>query len=1256
MAEVARRSVAGGRSSTTAPPSIREGRSSVSSTSRREPVKSEEPEDDDDDDEEEEDDDEDEEDEEAPKRTLKAKWTLEEQSAVLNFYGLQTLFPQTWVEDSTDRALPSKVPSMIMPMEAVNIPLPAALEQAVDLSDPLGIKESIYGRGRRRRSMAPGASELGQLDNLLISSKKFDPKHFLREVHRSTSYRDFELGAERLQGAIDDRMEVIKNLVKTHFAKFVNAKSTIDSFYQEMRRQNLISSEDYGIAPFAKSIDALGTDAATLYAPMLERRRKAEKIRITLGVLEQWKFFFNLPSVLQDLVQKGKYDAAVRDYKKGRYLMQSSFEQSESPSSPVNLATSPTPREIRDKEKDSLLPQHHRKVFEKVWIEVENIVERLRQDLFRLLGDPWTPLDVQERNILHLIELDAETDPVWFYLESQYKWILTQLTDAYEAHVHKLNAFLQTTHPTEVTPWTEPDESDEEDVDPEAEYRKPKRFFTQMTGGRHGVTVRPSRPLSLPEFKKAIGTVKTRDYERVMAEDMDMQLWKATLRLVRVLCNTLVNCLPDFWKVCRMFSEGRLQKAQARVGELEMPPPARGKRRADTKKLEQCQLMIRNILELYSLLLSHAFFLTTPLSALPSSVRNHSPDLAQRPPHVRLDSMSLASPSTLVGSDTASPSSAVTTTDSTLISPASHSASTPSDVTSPQPQQPHSITTVSPISSTLTDSNASTSSPADANQPPLPTAGEVHFIGNAGGGAFPSIRGVPRPPILNVALATFLRCHPLTACYFVTRLMGEFAKCFGAVRDMRLSGANTVLAVLVDVVEKIRGRAVEGICEGVLEESKRFYQYEDWTFDSDPTSSLPATSSPKKPLQANAVSIDTTTHLKLVYRFHRHAIRSLQRIIFTPISLVNGNLPSTDGSTDASLAEIGKREQQNVRRGVERAREMLFGGLYGVLDGLEFLATRWKKGRDGGEGGDGLDSEDGVQNVTGVAVRAKLQAADVQVANGAGAAGGGSLGGWKRKRKVVDVRQVDTRTLLVISNLSYMRQIMVPKLVTLFEEKFNVRTAGDTKNLEDTSDHLDTLLFQNYIRRKCIKVHDILRNGILFSGLAWNDLPRPQEIRSYCYQILLALVMAHAEVSDVSRLLVRRVLCELLHYVAQDLLTSFRQVDQFSPGGMLQATLETEFLHQTLSSYETPESSTILALVYDTVERGTKQDGSVGSTTTPAMNDMLESVKAFLEEAKNATSVQFSCFREDGGGGGETEGPTEGEGGLETVGSSVVET
>lgn len=50
-------------------------------------------------------------------------------------------------------------------------------------------------------------------------------------------------------------------------------------------------------------------EANALYGPVLERRTKAAKIRVTLSILEQWKFFFNLASSLKEMVRKVIYQA-----------------------------------------------------------------------------------------------------------------------------------------------------------------------------------------------------------------------------------------------------------------------------------------------------------------------------------------------------------------------------------------------------------------------------------------------------------------------------------------------------------------------------------------------------------------------------------------------------------------------------------------------------------------------------------------------------------------------------------------------------------------------------------------------------------------------------------------------------------------------------------------------------------------------------------------------------------------------------------
>ncbi|KNC97690.1 uncharacterized protein SPPG_07153 [Spizellomyces punctatus DAOM BR117] len=1048
------------------------------------------------------------------------RWTSEEQTAIFSFYGLQNAFPQTWGETRDE---PQKGPSTITSIisgdaspASADIPtLPHEADTPVDTSDPLGIRDSILGRGRRGRGPLSRV-EAEQYGALLITSRKFDAKHFLREVHKTTSYRDLELGADRLHAAIDHREDVIKNLVKTHFAKFVSAKSTIDSFYEQMRTKNLISSEDYGVAPFARSIEALKVDASALYTPLLERRLKAERIRTTLSVLGQWKFFFNLPSVLQGYHSKAKYDALVRDYQKGKYLMESSFGRNSQ-----RLGVKAT-----GKEKDALLPQAHQKVFEKVWNEAENIVSECRRELFRQLGESWVPLENQERIMTYLIELNADPDPVQLYVEKQYEWILSRLRQAYDNHLRNLDDLNK------------------------CQGDRPQQF-------------------TVSQLRKALNSVQSQEFEETFGYDMNVKLFRITVSLVRTLCDILGDCLPDFWKLCRIYCEGRLQKTRTADAELGQQ---RSKRRLDARKMEQCQKRIANIIDLYSMLVARAFFLDTPLAALKSIPQEEDPP--SRP--------SIASPGEgEATSSTASPEIA------TIVTPAT-------DASSAQ----------SPLSVTTSDAGPS---PVTAILPPTP---------------------------ISYKYSTFLTAHPLVACYYFIKIMSEFAQCCSEIRAIKIIGEDKLIPLLGMGMAKIQQRAVEVICEQLVEESREFYRYEDWSFEIDN-----ATVDISRPLTTNAaIATDSTALLKLFYRLHKYVIRCLHRIASAPV--ISGPERSKQDSRDTAASGMDRAASRDSRSQtlepevsstlVNQIRLAFYDSQYAILDGLEWLATGWKCPAVASP-----SMPTGVGGMVGdTPVRAILPGTDLQISSFGGEVRAvmGNAPVWRRKVKAVDVRQTSIRVIIIISNLAYMRTTVVPKLVALFQEKFRVTLTSDTNNLLDIVNHLDTLLFHNYMRKITRKVHDIVRQGILFSGLDWNSLPHPQEVRPHCYRVLLTLVMVHAEISEVSRLLVRRVLSELFYHLAQDLLLTFRAIDKFSPGGMLQATLETEFLHQTLTAYETPASAALLTLIYDTLERGVDQHELALAETAQdgreSMKDMLKKVKMFLAEAKQATEVEFSCFRE----------------------------
>ncbi|KAG1438349.1 hypothetical protein G6F56_012678 [Rhizopus delemar] len=119
--------------------------------------------------------------------------------------------------------------------------------------------------------------------------------------------------------------------------------------------------------------------------------------------------------------------------------------------------------------------------------------------------------------------------------------------------------------------------------------------------------------------------------------------------------------------------------------------------------------------------------------------------------------------------------------------------------------------------------------------------------------------------------------------------------------------------------------------------------------------------------------------------------------------------------------------------------------------------------------------------------------------------------------------------------------------------------------------------------------------------------------------------MVHSQISSVTKQLVKRALSRLLEMMASDCLESYKQVDRFGMGGMLQATLEIEFMHQTLSQYVTPVASSTLQQIYQTIEQAYDPQQQSSSN----LQDELSDVKELLVFSRKSTVVQFLCFKQN---------------------------
>ncbi|EIW69869.1 hypothetical protein TREMEDRAFT_29687 [Tremella mesenterica DSM 1558] len=309
-----------------------------------------------------------------------------DEAAVLKLYGISNINPQVWedVDHENEGPLAGTLANEDGGM--------------IDEMDPLGMK----GRLSRSSSM-----DIKTRTATSLSSKAFDPKVFLSAHHPDASYNDLRRGISHLERAIEDRSEAVRILVEENFDRFVAVKASSDIVYKDMKESFMADDTDHGTRELREIFKVTAHRADQVFLPVLENAVKAQKLRTTLGVFEKSKFLFNLPGLLMDLINVGKYEQALRDYKRGMYLNSSRTGQL-IPGLPAN-----TPEQ----------KAQHRRIFDKVWTSVEKIMSDLRVKLDAGLKDSSRSAEEQERTIEILIDLEGCDDPAWAYLEYQHSHI-----------------------------------------------------------------------------------------------------------------------------------------------------------------------------------------------------------------------------------------------------------------------------------------------------------------------------------------------------------------------------------------------------------------------------------------------------------------------------------------------------------------------------------------------------------------------------------------------------------------------------------------------------------------------------------------------------------------------------------------------------------------------------------------------------------------------------------------------------------------
>ncbi|KAI9887212.1 MAG: hypothetical protein M1823_000960 [Watsoniomyces obsoletus] len=241
------------------------------------------------------------------------------------------------------------------------------------------------------------------------------------------------------------------------------------------------------------------------------------------------------------------------------------------------------------------------------------------------------------------------------------------------------------------------------------------------------------------------------------------------------------------------------------------------------------------------------------------------------------------------------------------------------------------------------------------------------------------------------------------------------------------------------------------------------------------------------------------------------------------------------------------------------------------------------------------------------------------------------------KLDALDTSDRNVRMLLCLGNLQVLRREVIPGLITSFENAFSVKLTDEIKSIREALSQIDARLFNAYIRPSVTRLTQIIRAGVLSpswppqstpssSSTTDNKSNNPTEVRPYIYTALLLLIKIHTQVSSTSSPpLTNQILSYLLEQLSLEFLNVFQQRSQrtkFTLEALMQATLDVEFMSQTLNQYTTERAGEIQSQIYRELGKNTDvRDAEM--RLQRELPEMRNTLKALRERSR----AEFACFR-----------------------------
>ncbi|GAB7350211.1 hypothetical protein MBLNU459_g0869t1 [Dothideomycetes sp. NU459] len=402
--------------------------------------------------------------------------------------------------------------------------------------------------------------------------------------------------------------------------------------------------------------------------------------------------------------------------------------------------------------------------------------------------------------------------------------------------------------------------------------------------------------------------------------------------------------------------------------------------------------------------------------------------------------------------------------------------------------------------------------------------------------------------------------NSLSGAYYLSRILLLVGTAASGVAGLSLVRDNPrLLEQLKALMNGVRERCAQAVCAAWNSDAERCKLLEDWS--------------------RNPERKDLTNMPFHFIAFEETVLAHVQKIMYI------SEATNRPGSADVLLPPSAKLLQM--------VRQQFVTSMYKALSGTVENAERVKRFSDSP-----FDDPDGL--VTPARGRFELDP----------------------NASTIDASDRNVRMLLTLSNLNHLRRETIPQLIAQFESSFSVKLTEESKTIRDVVGQIDARLFQSYVRPVSDRLSAMIVTGV--SLPSWTPLlPRPKNAKPYVYELLLALVLVHTEVSTTATTLTNQILSYLLEQISLTLLQAFKQRPSYTLPALMQATLDVELIAQTLSNYTTEKASETQSQIYLVLDERTDHDARM------RLQGELPEMRSILKKLRESTKGQFGCFKRE---------------------------